>query len=263
MYPHSQARSAYASALRPDPHRARQRVCDLRQGHARAPRRRRGRPQRLPAARRGRCRQPAALGRARRRPDERGERSCRSQLRASLLSLSEFVRKHSLAVLGGQRLGRAARSTSTPDHEGARAATWRPRHDRPGAEARAARADHDQRRRHGERRPPRAAERADARRQRAPPARRDPPRRGQHAGAARLLRRPAGARRRGRSRGGAPPARCAASSSWRRCSRTPTAAATSTPPPTRSVERRFYQAMRALRALLPREARLLGLREAS
>ena len=33
--------------------------------------------------------------------------------------------------------------------------------------------------------------------------------------------------------------------------------------PPRSAERRFYQAMRALRCLLPREARLLGLRAAS
>ena len=37
----------------------------------------------------------------------------------------------------------------------------------------------------------------------------------------------------------------------------------SPPPPRRWHERRFYQAMRALRNLLPREARLLGLRPAS
>ena len=44
---------------------------------------------------------------------------------------------------------------------------------------------------------------------------------------------------------------CAASSSSARSSRTPTAARTSPPPPRRSAERRFYQAMRALRALMP------------
>ena len=35
-------------------------------------------------------------------------------LRAQLISLAEFVRRHSLAVLGGRAQARAARSTSTP-----------------------------------------------------------------------------------------------------------------------------------------------------
>ena len=45
----------------------------------------------------------------------------------------------------------------------------------------------------------------------------------------------------------------------RRCSRTPDSRASLAAATAAVAERRFYQAMKALRAILPREARLLGL----
>ena len=86
------------------------------------------------------------------------------------------------------------------------------------------------------------------------------PGRGEHAGAAGLLHRPAGAGRRGRSGGGEPPAQPRHRAARARCSRTPTAAAHLAAATEAVGERRFYQAMRALRGLMPREARLLGSR---
>jgi flagellar biosynthesis repressor protein FlbT len=64
------------------------------------------------------------------------------------------------------------------------------------------------------------------------------------------------------ARGGAPPAAARASNSSARCSAIPTAAPSSTAATEAVLAGRFYQAMRALRALMPREARLLGARHA-
>ena len=82
-------------------------------------------------------------------------------------------------------------------------------------------------------------------------------------GPAGLLRRPAGARRRGRSRGGARASSRAASSSSAQVFQDPESRGHLDAAAAAVGERRFYQTMRALRALLPREARLLGYREAS
>ena len=101
MHPNAQARSGYAAAARSAPPAA-----PNTRSSPRSPTACKAVDETDKAAfsapRPGRPRQPAALGHARRGPDAATATRCRSPLRAQLISLAEFVRRHSLAVLGGR-----------------------------------------------------------------------------------------------------------------------------------------------------------------